>query len=227
MSLLTCASARLLRRLRPREAAGVALPPSGEVVWIRKSSSQVRLRGRISSSFEKRLSVVLAPDAPAPFGVRNRVELEWIDPAGLGRVSARVFVVRGGPPPVLEIRTKGKPRLAERRGELRVAATLPVIGWSLQDPTRLLTGRTVDLSLGGALLALPMTPQTATTLELTIELQGGPLHALGRIVRAVGDLIAVKLEPKRPEDAVRLTAFVEARLKEEGAAGEGPLALPS
>jgi hypothetical protein len=204
----------------------VGLPSSGEVVWIRKSSSEIRLRARISSSSERRLSVVLAPDAPQQFRVRDRVELEWIAQAGLARVSARV-VVRGGPPPVLEIRAKGIPRLAERRSSLRVAATLPVSGWSLHDPTRLLTGRTVDLSVRGALLALPMIPETASTLELTIDLQGRPFHARGRIVRATGDLIAVELEPTQPEDAVRLRAFIEAHLQAEDSAGERPPAPPS
>jgi hypothetical protein len=173
------------------------------------------------------VSVVLAPGAPKQFGVRDRVELEWIDPAGLAQVSARIAAVRGGPPPVLELRVRGKPRLAERRGSLRVTVTLPVSGWSLHDPTRLLIGRTVDLSSRGALLALPMTPETASTLELTIELQRGPFHARGRIVRAAGDLIAVELEPTRPEDAVRLRTFIEAHLQAEGSADEGPPAPPS
>jgi hypothetical protein len=226
VSLLTYAGV-LLHRLRSREAVGVALPPSGEVVWIRKSSSQGRLRARIGSSSEKRLSVVLAPDAPEQLGVRDRVELEWIDLTSLVQVSARVAAVRGGPPPVLELRVRGKPRLAERRGSLRAAAPLPVSGWSLHDPTRLLTGLTVDLSVRGALLELPMTPETASTLELTIELQGRPFHARGRIVRAAGDLIAVELEPTGPEDAVRLRAFVEERLKAEGSAGKRPPAPPS
>jgi hypothetical protein len=216
----------LLLRLHRGESPGVALPSTGEGVWIRRPSSEVRLRARVGSSSGKRLSLVENQGAPEPFHARNRVELDWIGGAGLARVTARILAVRTEPPAVLDIEVKGTPRLAERRELFRVAATLPVSGWSLQDPTRLLKGQTIDVSSRGALLTLPMTPETATTLELTIELQGMPFNALGRIVRATGDLIAVVLEPTRPEDAARLAAFVEDRQQAARATDEGPAAPP-
>jgi hypothetical protein len=150
---------------------------------------------------------------------RAKVELEWLDAGVLAQVRGRVAAIREGPPPVADIKLRGRPKAVERRSELRVAAALDVSGWSLQDPTRLLAGKTVDLSNSAALLRLPQTPQAATTLDLRIDLPDGPFLALAHVVRrAAEDLVAVVIEPKDPEELERVTDFVSARLRDEGAA---------
>jgi hypothetical protein len=164
---------------------------------------------------------VLEEEAVPSLRSRRKLQLEWVAAAGLVRARGRLGRIRAGPPPVFEIAVEGSPKLVERRTDLRVASALEVSGWSLQDPTRLLSGRTVDLSTSGALLDLPMTPETATTLELRIGLPDGVLHALGYVVRRVaGDFVAVRLEPRRAHDSARLARFVSARLRDEGPARE-------
>ncbi len=77
----------------------------------------------------------------------------------------------------------------------------------------------MDLSNGAGLLRLPMTPETATTLDLRIDLPDGPFLVLGHVVRrSAEDLVAVVIEPKDPEELERLTGFVSTRLRDEGVA---------
>jgi hypothetical protein len=220
MSLLARA-ALPFRRRRSSAAKAPQLPASGEPVWFRRArSEEARARGRVAGSGPGRLSLVLEGEAVAPFKPRTRVELEWLVAEGLVQARGKVGSLRAGPPPLLEIAVRGSPRLAERRADLRTKTALEVGGWSLQDPTRLLSGSTVDLSTSGALLELPMTPETATTLELRISLPDGPLSALGHIVRrSPGGLVAVRLAAKRPAEIERLARFVALRLREDGVSG--------
>jgi PilZ domain len=208
----------LAARLRRHASAGVpAMAREGDQVWITKARE--RVRGRIVSSGPRTVSLVTATQFEEPMRRRSRVELEWLDPAGLAQVRGRVAAVQPGPPLVAEIKLRGRPKAIERRNELRVSATLDVSGWSLQDPTRLLSGKTVDLSNSAALLELPQIPETATTLDLRIDLPDGPFLALGHVVRrAAEDFVAVLIEPKDPEELERVTDFVSARLHDEGAA---------
>jgi hypothetical protein len=189
----------------------------GENVWITKSGE--RVRGRVVSSGPGVVSLVTAMPFQEPMRPRSRVELEWLDAGGLARIRGRVAAIGAGPPPVAEIKLRGQPKAIERRSELRVSAALDVSGWSLQDPTRLLAGKTVDLSNSAALLQLPMTPEAATTLDLRIDLPDGPFLALGHVVRREAeDHVAVLIEPKDPEELDRVTGFVSARLRDEGPA---------
>jgi hypothetical protein len=205
-------------RLRRHPPEGTpALAREGEQVWVTKSRE--RIRGRIVSSEPDAVSLVTVTPFEDPMRRRAKVELEWLDAGGLAQVRGRVAAIREGPPPVAEIKLRGRPKAVERRNQLRVAAALDVSGWSLQDPTRLLAGKTVDLSNGAALLRLPQTPETATTLDLRIDLPDGPFLALAHVVRrAEEDLVAVLIEPKDPEELERVTDFVSARLRDEGAA---------
>jgi hypothetical protein len=211
----------LTRLLRRREQRAEPAPVSdGEQIWISPRQGNDRLRASVATSGPGTLTLVLAPGSPT-LRRRGRVELDWIDGVSLVHARGRVVSTRAGPPPVVEIRLKGWPEAVERRGQLRVAAALDVSGWSLQDPTRLLAGRTVDLSEGGALLQLPLMPETASTLDLRILLPDGALAALAHVVRrALDDLVAVRLEPKWPQERDRLASFVAARLRDAGVARE-------
>jgi hypothetical protein len=220
MSLLALVALPIWRR-RGSAAEAPQAPAGGEPVWLRRArSKEARARGRVAGSGPGRLSLVLESEPFAPFKPRTRVELEWLVAEGLVRAHGTVGIFCAGPPPLLEIAVRGSPRLAERRIDLRAAIALAVSGWSLQDPTRLLSGRTVDLSTSGALLELPMMPEAATTLELRISLPDDPLSALGHVVRRrPGGLVAVRLAPKRPADIERLARFVALRLREDGVPG--------
>jgi hypothetical protein len=208
-------------RRRRGSAAEAPQPPSGEPVWFRRArSEEARVRGCVAGSRPGRLSLALEGEALAPFKPRTRVELEWLVAEGLVRARGKVGIFRAGPPRLLEIAVRGSPRLAERRTDLRAAIALAVSGWSLQDPTRLLSGRTVDLSASGALLELPMMPEAATILELRISLPDDPLSALGHVVRRTpGGLVTVRLAPEQPADVERLARFVALRLREDGVPG--------
>jgi len=170
MSVLTTLRRRREHRAEPAPVA------DGEHVWISLPHGRDRLRANVATSGPGTLTLALAPGSPT-LRRRARVELDWIDGVSLVQARGRVVSTRAGAPPVVEIRLKGRPEAIERRGQLRVAATLDVRGWSLQDPTRLLAGKTVDLSEGGALLQLPLMPETASTLDLRILLPDGALAA--------------------------------------------------
>src|SRR5207237_7109886 len=120
------------------------------------------------------------------------VEVEWVNADGRAQLAGRVWVVRPGATPILEIRYEQPPELIQRRQHLRVDLEFPCSAWSLLDPTRLLSGTTVNLSGGGALVRLPMLPPAAPFVDLHLELPDGPLDVRGLVIRRdEGDLVAL------------------------------------
>ena len=202
---------------RRNSATGLPRPRSGEVVWLRRARSGQRARGRVAGS-ENVLSVVLESESPRAIRPRARIELEWLDAEGLTRARGRVGALQPGPPPLLEVALRGKPRLVERRAEMRAAVALEVSAWSLQHPTHRLSGRTINMSASGALLELPVTPEAAATLELQLQLPDSQISILGDVVRrGPGDLLAVRFAATSPADELeRLARFVELLLQEKG-----------
>jgi hypothetical protein len=221
MTFVTITAMSILATLWRRREQRTGLPPvaDGEHVWISLPDCEDRLPTRVAASGPGKLTLVLATTAPSSLRRRGRVKLDWIDGVSLVQARGRVIATSVGPPPVAEIRMMGRPEAIERREHLRVAADLDVSGWSLQDPTRLLAGKTIDVSDSGALLELPMVPETASTLDLRLTLPDGALAAMGHVVRrALDDLVAVRFEPKSPQEHERWAKFVAARLRNQGAA---------
>ena len=114
---------------------------------------------------------------------RGRAELVWAEPRGLARLRGRVWLVKPGPPPVVDLRFDRPPELTQRRQHVRVDMQVPFKAWSLVEPTRLLSGTTLNLSGGGALVQLPELPPAATVLEVTLSLPDGPLGVRAQVVR--------------------------------------------
>lgn len=157
------------------------------------------------------LVVALETTQPAPHS-GTKVEVEWVGDDGVAQSSGRVEFSWLDPMPLLEIELKKPPRLLERREHIRVPAALEVSGWSLVDATRRLSGRTINVGDGGALLELPMTPSAASMLELRIGLPDGPLHARTRVLRhEEPHFVAVAFEAMPAEDGERLRAFISQR----------------
>ncbi len=204
-------------RNAPPEAAPASgtgtprLPRPGEPVAILARRGRARFEARAVAGRPDVLTVELAGG-----GVSLRrgatVELEWVDPLGLVRLRGRVAGAGARPLPVVEIALGQAPTLVQRRERVRVPAALDVTAWSLLDPTRLLSGTTVDVSSGGALIRLPMTPAAASYLDLRISLPDGTLSTRARVIRHdEPDLVAVAFDALPPEDAERLIAFALAR----------------
>jgi hypothetical protein len=115
----------------------------------------------------------------------------------------------------VELELEGPPYLVQRREEIRVAVELPLSAWSFQDWTRLLEGRTVDLSESGALLHLPRLSRAANRIDLRLRLPDGPLPLTAWIVRRGGDdRVAVSFEECGREKQKRLQNFLAAHLHE-------------
>jgi PilZ domain len=99
---------------------------------------------------------------------------------------------------------------AERRQHLRRAVALDVIAWSLVQPTRLLTGRTIDLGAGGALLALAGLDEAAVRLDLRIALPSGTLRVSANVLeQRRPDVVAVAFHPLDSADEARVNEFLE------------------
>ena len=98
---------------------------------------------------------------------------------------------------------------------MRAPLELAVDAWTLLAPMNRITGLTLNLSGGGALLRLTELPAAATILELRLALPGGWLSAPAEIVRRNDDgTIAVTFDRIDPTQQDRLIEFVFKRLRE-------------
>jgi hypothetical protein len=96
----------------------------------------------------------------------------------------------------------------DRRADDRHAVVLDVSAWSLAQPTELLRGTTVDLSVSGALLRLPGLSDGAVRLELRLALPERPVAATVNVVRrGPPDLVAVTFEAIAHPELDRLLDF--------------------
>jgi hypothetical protein len=96
----------------------------------------------------------------------------------------------------------------ERRDERR-PISLDVSAWSLVQPTRLLTGTTVQLDGDGALLRLTGLTESAVQLDLRISLPERALHVSTNIVeRRPPDLVVVSFDWVDSYERARLGEFL-------------------
>src|SRR5437763_11763375 len=135
----------------------VIMPPTpGDEVQILAAPNS-RLRGYVIGRGPEALTIELAQmliRRPFRFAAGSEVEVEWVHELGVMQVHARVGAAREEPEPTLELELVGGAEPIERREHDRSSAELEVSAWSLSQPTKRLTGNTVDLSTGGALLWL-------------------------------------------------------------------------
>src|SRR2546425_864659 len=113
---------RVARLRRHASEGGPAMAREGEHVWVTKSHE--RIRGRVVRSSPGLVKLVTATPFQEPLRPRSKVELEWLDAGGLAQARGRVAAVESGPPPVAEIKLRGRPKAIERRNELRASADL-------------------------------------------------------------------------------------------------------
>jgi hypothetical protein len=193
------------------QVAELPLPKVGEDVNLLVSHGH-RLRGRITDDRALLLAVELEQQPiRTPFRLRSgsAVQLEWVHRQGLMRLPTRVEASRSEPTPVIELTVDGAPELAERRTQERVRITLEAAAWSLLDPTRLVAGKTVDLSATGALLHLPGLSPFAAMAEIRIDLPDRPFMTRARVVRRhEPDLVAVVFHATNLDDQARFADFV-------------------
>ena len=192
---------------RPMEGAAPQLPGKGAPVSVSTRWFRGQLKGSLAGAGDGSVSVKLNPSR-ARLLRGTRVELAWVEPKGLARLRGRVRRAR----PLLEIGFRKPPELVKRREHVRAPVIVAITAWSPRDPTRRLSGTTIDLGADGALLHLPETSEAATTLDVTVALPDAPLTVTGRIVRREGERIAIDFDGIARRDRERLTGFVLARL---------------
>ena len=192
---------------RPMEGAAPQLPGKGAPVSVSTRWFRGQLKGSLAGAGDGSVSVKLNPSR-ARLLRGTRVELAWVEPKGLARLRGRVRRTR----PLLEIGFRKPPELVKRREHVRAPVIVAITAWTPRDPTRRLSGTTIDLGADGALLHLPETSEAATTLDVTVALPGAPLTVTGRIVRREGERIAIDFDGIARRDRERLTGFVLARL---------------
>jgi hypothetical protein len=170
-----------------------------------------RLRGHVTGHGPEALTIELEQTLlrqPFPFAAGHEVDVEWVDALGVMQVSARVAEAREAPEPTLELQLLGQAEPVERRRHERYPVELEVSAWTLTQLTRRLSGKTVDLSAGGALLWLPEL-KLATTLVLTMTLPRERVHASAEIRwRREPALVGVEFTRISPAEQVSLVDFL-------------------
>jgi hypothetical protein len=124
---------------------------------------------------------------------------------------ARVAEAREEPSPTIELELTSLAEPVERREHerVRMPVTLEASVWTLAQPTRRLSGNTVDLSVGGALLWLPELSPRAVSLDLTLRFPGGPVHATAEVRwRRNPALVGVQFTRIAADEQVRLVEFL-------------------
>jgi hypothetical protein len=96
----------------------------------------------------------------------------------------------------------------ERREHERFPVELEFTARTLSQPASRLTGNTVDLSPGGALLRLPDLSGLAVSLDLSIALADGPLRATAEVRWPREDLVGVQFQDMSPDSQIRLVEFL-------------------
>jgi CheY-like chemotaxis protein len=74
-----------------------------------------------------------------------------------------------------------------------------------------ISGRTIDVSLGGMLLQVPYALPVGCAVQVTLEMRSGtpPLRVAARVVRTIGDdCMGLEIENARPEEAKKLQEFL-------------------
>jgi PilZ domain len=168
----------LRRRHPPQEPADPPRP--GQRVSFTGRGAKSAVTAHVLEARPGGLTLELEPSARAR---RGGAEIVWAEPRGLARLRGRVWLVKPGPPPALELRFDRPPELTQRRQHVRAEVELPFRAWSLVEPTRLLSGTTLNLSGGGALVRLPELPPATSVLDLTLALPDGPIGVRARVVR--------------------------------------------
>jgi c-di-GMP-binding flagellar brake protein YcgR len=187
-------------------------PTAGEGVTI--LAPHTRLLGHVIPGGAEGLTIELEPTPiRRPFRLRagSQVEVEWTHSDGVMQLTATVDSSREDPRPTLELQLVGSAEHIERREHDRVQITLEVSGWTLAQPTRRLSGSTVDLSVSGALLQLPDLAPLAATVELQLGLPGKPVH-VSAVVRWRSEpaLVGVQFGRISPEEQTHLVEFLHA-----------------
>jgi PilZ domain len=185
-------------------------PRPGEDVSILASHS--RFRGQVTRRGPESLTIELE-QTPARqalhFAAGALVSVEWVHALGLMQVTAKVKDAQAEPRPALRLEVVGTPEPVERREYRRAPVELSITAWTLAQPTRRLEGKTVDLSLGGALLSIPELSSFARKVELTIGLPGGPMQVSARVAwRREPSLLGVEFGWLKPEEETRLVEFL-------------------
>ena len=185
-------------------------PTSGGSVSI--LAPHARLRGHVTGRGHEALTVELEQTAirrPFRFPAGSQVEVEWTHQHGVMQLTATVGSSRDEPHPTLELQLVGEAEPVERRDNERVSVNLDVSAWTLAQPTRRLTGNTVDLSIGGALLWLPELAPFAATIEARIGLPRKPLQVSAVLLwRRDPALVGVQFERISPDAQARLVDFL-------------------
>jgi hypothetical protein len=99
--------------------------------------------------------------------------------------------------------------MPDARRELR-PAEVEVWAWSLAEPTRLVTGTTVELSIDRAVIRLRRLSAAAEHLTVRLALPGQALAIEAAVVgRKPPDLVSIRFTGLDPGPRERLAAFLE------------------
>jgi hypothetical protein len=193
--------------------AATAHPKEGDGINV--VAPHARLRGQVAARRNGSVTVELDETSMResfPIELGSELKLEWIEPLGVMQATARVGDAGNESRAVLELDLVGEPEPVERRGHDRGPVEVDVSAWTLAQATRRLTGTTVNVSPGGALLSLPDLAPHAATLQLQIALPCGVVRATAAIRwRDETGLVGVEFERVDPAHRARLLEYLRTR----------------
>src|SRR4051812_44836505 len=165
-------------------------PTPGQVVLIVPADTEDRYTGVVAAAGEGGIDVTMSrPIAGLDrTGATAAVEARFITPGAMYRLStkAKVSAAKGSR---ITLGHASKVERVQRRRYPRVSAALPVAVAAYSPDSRTfnsLEGLTIDLSAGGlSFLTTTPLPSAGTTVHLALNLPGGVLDGLARVVEGL------------------------------------------
>jgi hypothetical protein len=167
------------------------------------------LAARVDRADDHSLTLVLCVP-PEGLVKADLAVVEYATPTGIHRIAGGLAHADDDDPSVLRLDREDE-EVLQRRSWARVDAIIPVDVVFRDEDSRMTGTVTLNVSGGGALIRDPVGLPIGASIGLEIHIDGEPIHAGGRVVRAVSDAKGIELDPISSGDRERIVRFVTAR----------------
>lgn len=194
------------------------LPEVNQRIGVLVHEWNARLASRIEESGVGVVSIALPSDGKADFDLPRgiAVDLEWVTPRGLMRVSGRSAGHAATAVPAISVELSGEPEVFQRRDYVRANTVVDIVATPKDGLSMPVNGLTVDLSGGGVQANLPgLTLEVGDHLRVDIDLpEEEPIEAEARVTRLASEhTFCLAFEQIDAKEQERLIRFVFQRLR--------------
>jgi hypothetical protein len=168
--------------------------------------------GEVLTCDARTLSVNMLDDLPDEVSDGERLTVIKPTEAGLAHWGARLESVRGN---TAAVTVDGAVDIVQRRAHPRVTALLPVSCRRSAEPGQRCSGRTVNLSAGGARVNLDARLEVGDRVDLNFDNGANHIEIHGRVVMAIPDggesrwSVSVAFDSPRPQAAAELARLLD------------------